>query len=360
MPQRTPLYDRHVGAGARVVDFAGWEMPLHYGSQLAEHQAVRSDVGLFDVSHMAVTDLSGPAARGLLRQQLANDVAKLDGRPGQALYSCLLNERGGVVDDLIVYLRDEETYRVVSNAATREKVRPRLLEQAQQAGVTAEARDDLAMVAVQGPRATSLLEQLYGDEAAAALACKPFQAATVGEVFAGRTGYTGEDGFELILPADQAPALWDRLTEAGAQPCGLGARDSLRLEAGLNLNGNEMDEETTPLEAALGWTVAWAPEDRDFVGRAALEEQHRQGVAWRLIGLVVEGRAPARAGYVVRTDAGDGVITSGAHSPTLGGPIALARIPADAEGDFRVVIRNREAAARRVKPPFVRHGKVCV
>ncbi len=360
MPQRTPLYDQHVGAGARVVDFAGWEMPLHYGSQLAEHQAVRSDVGLFDVSHMAVTDLSGPGARALLRQQLANDVAKLDERPGQALYSCLLNERGGVVDDLIVYFRGGDAYRIVSNAATREKVRPRLLDEARQAGVTAEARDDLAMIAVQGPRAAAVLEQLFGDQAAAALACKPFQAADLGEIFAGRTGYTGEDGFELIVPADQAGPLWDRLTAAGAQPCGLGARDSLRLEAGLNLNGHEMDEATTPLEAALGWTVAWEPEDRDFVGRAALTAQRSQGVAWRLIGLVVEGRAPAREGYVVRTDAGDGVITSGAHSPTLGGPIALARVPADAEGEFRVVIRNREAAARRVKPPFVRHGKVCV
>ncbi len=360
MPHQTPLYEEHAGAGARIVDFAGWAMPLHYGSQLAEHEAVRTHAGLFDVSHMAITDLGGERARDLLRWLLANDVAKLDERPGQALYSCLLNERGGVIDDLIVYYREPGNYRVVSNAATRDRVRPLLQEESQRLGVTCSARDDLAMIAAQGPRAAELVEQLFGDQAAAALACKPFQAALMGEVFAGRTGYTGEDGFELILPADSAPDLWRRLVAAGAQPCGLGARDSLRLEAGLNLNGHEMDEQTTPLESGLGWTVAWDPADRDFVGRAALEAQRAQGSPWRLVGLVVEGRAPAREGYTVHTDAGDGVITSGGHSPTIGGPIALARVPAAAKDDFRVVIRKREATARPVKPPFVRHGKVRV
>ncbi|MFP4648362.1 MAG: glycine cleavage system aminomethyltransferase GcvT [Halorhodospira sp.] len=361
MPQRTPLYEQHVGEGARMVDFAGWSMPLSYGSQLAEHQAVRTEAGLFDVSHMAITDLAGEGARELLRALLANDVAKLDQRPGSALYSCMLNERGGVIDDLIVYHRGEHTYRIVSNAATREKVRPYLLAQVPRYEAHAEARDDLAMIAVQGPRTAALLEALFGEEAAAALALRPFQSAAIGDrVFAGRTGYTGEDGFELLLPAEDAAALWQRLVASGAHPCGLGARDTLRLEAGLNLNGHEMDEQTTPLEAGLGWTVAWEPETRDFVGRQALEAQRRKGIGWRLIGLVVEGRAPAREGYTVHTDAGDGVITSGAYGPTLGGPIALARIPAEAEGGFRVAIRQREVEARPVKPPFVRHGKVCV
>jgi len=361
MPQITPLYEQHVGAGARMVDFAGWSMPLHYGSQLAEHEAVRTDAGLFDVSHMAITDLGGEGAREMLRALLANDVAKLDQRPGQALYSCMLNERGGVIDDLIVYARGEDTYRIVSNAATRERVRPYLLDEAQRFGARAEARDDLALIAVQGPRAAALVEALFGDQAAEALALHAFQAAAIGDTaFAGRTGYTGEDGFELMLPGTEAPRLWERLTAAGGRPCGLGARDTLRLEAGLNLNGHEMDEETTPLEARLAWTVAWEPEGRDFVGRRALEAQRREGVARRLVGLVVDSRAPAREGYTVRTDAGDGVVTSGAHSPTLGGPIALARVPAEASGGYRVVIRKREVDARPVKPPFARHGKVCV
>ena len=360
MPQRTPLYDQHLAAGARMVEFAGWEMPIHYGSQLAEHQAVRERAGLFDVSHMVVTDLSGDGAREALRTLLANDVAKLDQRPGRAQYSCLLNERGGVIDDLIVYHRGEGSYRIVSNAATRERVRPRLLEQASTYGAEAQPRDDLALIAVQGPQAVDLLEQVYGAAAGSALELDPFYAATVQEAFCGRTGYTGEDGFELLLPAEHAEARWQELVAAGGQPCGLGARDSLRLEAGLNLNGHDMDEETTPLECRLGWTVAWEPEDRAFVGRAALEAQRREGVAWRLVGLVVEGRAPAREGYAVRTDAGEGVVTSGAHAPTLGGPIALARVPVEASADFRVVIRGREVEARAVRPPFVRNGKVCV
>lgn len=361
MPHQTPLYAVHVDAGARMVDFAGWSMPLHYGSQIAEHEAVRSHAGLFDVSHMAVTDLAGEGARAMLRELLANDVAKLDGRPGRALYSCLLNEQGGVIDDLIVYARGEERgYRIISNAATRERVLPYLLDEAQRRGLDAAARDELAMIAVQGPQAPALLEAVYGAAAEPALALRPFQSTELEAAFIGRTGYTGEDGFEIVLPAQRSAELWHRLHEAGGTPCGLGARDSLRLEAGLNLNGHEMDEQTSPLAAGLDWTVAWEPAERDFVGRQALEAQREQGPQQRLIGLVVEGRAPAREGYTVRTDAGEGVITSGGYAPSVGAPVALARVPAAASGGYRVVIRNREVPARAVQPPFVRHGKVRV
>ncbi|MBK1733734.1 glycine cleavage system protein T [Halorhodospira abdelmalekii] len=360
MSQKTPLYDQHVAAGARMVDFAGWAMPLHYGSQLAEHERVRTGCGLFDVSHMLVTDLPA-AARGMLRTLLANDVAKLDERPGHALYSCLLNPQGGVIDDLIVYHREEGGYRIVSNAATRETVAEQLSVAAARAGIACQVRDDLALIAVQGPQAVGLLERCYGDAAAPLLALKPFGCHQLGALFCGRTGYTGEDGFEIALPAEQASELWQRLQELGAAPCGLGARDSLRLEAGLNLNGNEMDETISPLEAGLGWTVAWEPSERDFTGRAALEQQRAQGLACRLVGLVLDGRAPARAGYLVQTEAGDGVVTSGGYAPTLGGPIALARIPRQADEETcQVVIRGRPVSARIVRPPFVRHGRVRV
>ncbi len=360
MPRNTPLYHAHVGAGARMVDFAGWSMPLHYGSQLAEHEAVRTACGLFDVSHMTVTDFQGAGARTLLRRLLANDVAKLDGCPGKALYSCLLNDHGGVIDDLIVYLRGDGTYRVVSNAATRDRVRPYLAEHAAAAGVALVPQDAVALIAVQGPAAVATLRAAWGDAAERAVALKPFYSVEIDGVFAGRTGYTGEDGFELIVGAADAQAWWNRLCDAGGRPCGLGARDSLRLEAGLNLNGQEMDETITPLESGLGWTVAWAPEDRGFVGRPALEAQRDAGPKHRLTGLVLEGRALPRHGCDVRTGAGEGVVTSGGHSPVLGQPIALARVPAAAQDGFHVVIRGREIAARAVRPPFVRHGKVCV
>ncbi len=360
MPRKTPLYDAHEAAGARIVDFAGWAMPVHFGSQLAEHEAVRAACGLFDVSHMAITDLAGGGARALLREILANDVAKLDEQTDKALYSCMLNDNGGIIDDLIVYHRGGADYRIVSNAATRERVRPYLDERAARHGVTPAPRDDLAMIAIQGPRAVEMLRTALGDDAEPAVALKPFHSVETADAFIGRTGYTGEDGFEVILSAPAAGVFWRRLMQAGARPCGLGARDSLRLEAGLNLNGQDMDEETTPLEAGLGWTVAWEPEDRFFVGRPALEAQRRDGPQYRMIGLVLEGRALPRHGCAVRTDAGDGIITSGGHSPVLGRPIALARIPAAAQDGFQVHIRNREVPARAVRPPFVRHGKVCV
>lgn len=350
-PLRTPLFDLHVAADGRMVDFAGWEMPLHYGSQIGEHHAVRNGAGMFDVSHMAVIDLPGAAAGSLLQRLVANDVGRLDA-VGRALYGVMLNEGGGVIDDLIVYRRPDG-YRVVSNAGTRAKVLAWLAAQNRE-GVTV-AETPLAMVAVQGPEAIDRFEAATGWRGVAEIA--PFRAVEQDGWMVARTGYTGEDGVEVMLPGDAAVGLWRALAEAGVTPAGLGARDTLRLEAGLNLYGQDMDETVSPLEANLGWTIAWKPETRDFVGRAALARQRADGVKRRLTGLVLEERGVLRHGQRVETGAGDGEVTSGIFSPTLGYSIALARVPRDAQGECRVDMRGRWKTARLVKPPFVRHGK---
>lgn len=351
----TALHALHLAAGARMVPFAGWEMPLNYGSQIREHEAVRNRHGLFDVSHMTVIDLSGPATVDFLRRLLANDVARLDGA-GQALYSTLLAEDGGVLDDLIVYRRapaDAPRFRLVVNAATRDKVLAWLRAQADD-GVRIDERE-LAMIAVQGPQAVASYCAVTGDGAASELA--PFEFLEAGERMVARTGYAGEDGVEVILPGSEAAALWQQLTAAGVTPAGLAARDTLRLEAGLNLYGQDMDETTSPLESNLGWTVAWAPADRSFIGRAALEAQRAAGVARKLTGLVLEERGVLRAGQAVVSAAGEGVVTSGVFSPTLGFSVALARLPRGARGEAEVEIRGRRLPVRIVKPPFVRHGR---
>lgn len=360
MSQHTPLYQRHLAAGAKLVDFAGWAMPIHYGSQVEEHHQVRRDAGMFDVSHMVVLDIAGPGARDFLRHLLANDVARLDDTPGKALYSCMLNERGGVIDDLIVYFLRGDAYRMVVNAATRDKDLAWIKRQAEGFEVEIRERDDLAMLAVQGPQARDKAAAALGEAIAPALALKPFFAIECGELFVARTGYTGEDGFEIMLPATQAPALWDALLAAGIKPAGLGARDTLRLEAGMNLYGQDMHEDTSPLTSGLTWTVAFEPAGRAFVGRAALAAEREAGPQQRLAGLVLDGRGVLRAHQRVFTDAGEGEITSGSFSPTLGQAIALARLPAAAGERCEVEIRGKRLPARVVKYPFVRHGQACV
>ncbi len=359
--RHTPLIDAHRAAGARLVDFAGWEMPLHYGSQVEEHHRVRRDAGMFDVSHMTVVDIEGPEAQTFLRRLVANDVARL--QPGQALYGCMLNERGGVVDDLIVYDLGRGGYRMVVNAATRDKDLAWLARQAEGLAVAIRVRDELAMIAIQGPRARELtLPHLPHSLRAPARELPSFHAAAGGGWFVARTGYTGEDGFEVMLPAEAAPDLWERLREAGVAPVGLGARDTLRLEAGMALYGQDMDEDITPLESGLGWTVAWEPEGRDFVGRAALEALRAAGVARKRVGLVLQGRGVIRSGMPVHTPHGEGRVTSGGFSPTLGCAIALARVPSEVGPDtpVEVEIRGRRQPAQVVRPPFVRHGKPCL
>ena len=358
MTEKTPLHAVHRAAGAKLVPFAGWEMPLHYGSQVEEHHAVRQAAGMFDVSHMTVIDFSGAGAQDFLRRLLANDVARLK-MPGKALYSCMLTPEGGVVDDLIVYFRGPDSYRMVVNAGTTEKDIAWIRAQAPAEGLEIAPRRDLAMIAVQGPRARELaLPLLPAGLGQAAGSLKPFFAAEADDWFVGRTGYTGEDGFEVMLPGDRAPAFWQALADAGVTPCGLGARDTLRLEAGMNLYGNDMDETQSPLESGLGWTIAWEPAERDFVGRSALEAQKQAGGLRRFVGLVLEGRGVLRDHQpLFDGERGIGEITSGGFSPSLQRSIALARVAADIGDGCEVEIRGKRLAVRRVKPPFVRNGQ---
>jgi aminomethyltransferase len=358
--QRTTLHAEHVALGARMVPFGGWDMPLHYGSQIDEHHAVRHAAGVFDVSHMRAVDVTGADACARLRRLLANDVAKLR-TPGKALYSCMLNPRGGVIDDLIVYRLHEEWFRVVLNAATAEEDLAWMRGEAAGAAVELSPRTDLAMLAIQGPTARNLAQPLLPEalrEAAAEL--KPF-AAVAGDWFVARTGYTGEDGLEVMLPNGAVAGFWRALLGAGVPPCGLGARDTLRLEAGMNLYGQDMDETVSPLESGLGWTVAFDPADRDFVGRAALEAQRARGGLRRFVGLVLLDRGVLRPHQKVF--AGDremGEITSGGFAPTLDRSIALARVHHDLGDRCAVEIRGKRLAAAVVEPPFVRNGQVLV
>jgi aminomethyltransferase len=354
MTQRTPLYEMHTQAGGRMVDFAGWEMPLHYGSQIAEHKVVREKAGMFDVSHMTVIDISGAGAAGFLGRVVANDVARLD-EPGKALYGVLLNPSAGVIDDLIVYRWDDGCrcgFRCIVNASTREKVLAWFDSQAA-ADVVIQERD-LAMIAVQGPDALSAVAAATGVSDVASI--DGFTARDVDSMMIARTGYTGEDGVEIVLPAALASPLWAALLEAGVAPAGLGARDTLRLEAGLNLYGQDMDESTSPLVSNLGWTIAWEPPERHFIGRDVLETQRSAGVIQKLTGLVLEDKGVMRHGQTVVTEAGAGVVTSGIFSPTLGYSIALARLPRSAKGRCEVEMRGKLKRARIVRPPFVRRG----
>lgn len=353
--KKTALNERHVAAGAQLVDFGGWEMPLHYGSQIEEHHQVRRFAGMFDVSHMTIVDVAGPDSQAWLAHLLANNVGRL--APGKGLYSCMLNSAGGVVDDLIVYFLGDDRYRVVVNAATRAADLEWMATTTDGFDVRIEERSELAMLAVQGPQACAIAApRIPAGLGEAALALAPFAAVIEDNVFVARTGYTGEDGWEIVLAETAAIALWDEFCATGIKPCGLGARDTLRLEAGFNLYGQDMTTSTTPLESNLAWTIAWEPEAREFIGRAALEDQRAAGPAHKLIGLVLEGRGIMRAGQTVQTSAGPGVITSGGFSPTLEKSIALARVPADADDRCKIEIRKNVVDARVVRPPFVKNG----
>jgi aminomethyltransferase len=368
--QATPLNSAHRAAGAKMVDFGGWDMPVNYGSQIEEHHAVRTDVGMFDVSHMCVVDLEGDNVRAFLRGLLANNVDKLQA-PGKALYSCMLNPQGFVIDDLIVYFMNETWFRLVVNAGTAEKDVAWITAQnaATNSGVSItqrrDGKDPMALIAVQGPNARAKVWQVLPTTQAASEPLKPFNAVIVkdtafGEVMVARTGYTGEDGFELGLPASQAEALWNALVAAGVKPAGLGARDTLRLEAGMNLYGQDMDESVNPLDAGLAWTIDLVSE-RDFIGKAALKEMGQKA---QFVGLILREKGGIlRAHQHVISAAGNlGEITSGTFSPSMQQAIALARVPLDvAVGDsVHVEIRDKKLLATVVKLPFVRNGKILV
>jgi aminomethyltransferase len=363
--RRTPLYDLHAELGARMVDFGGWDMPVNYGSQIEEHHAVRRDAGVFDVSHMCVIDARGAQVRPFLRKLLANDVAKLTA-PGKALYSCMLKDDGGVIDDLIVYFLTEAWFRIVVNAGTRDKDLAWMRKQAKPFGVELTERTDLAMIAVQGPNARAKSAELLPPEPrGAALALdvffgRAFSMEDGGDWFVARTGYTGEDGFEIMLPEGEVAAAWRKLNSLDVKSAGLGARDTLRLEAAMNLYGNDMDESQNPLESGLSWTVSFEDPARDFIGRKALEAIKASGPPRKFVALLLEDRGVLRGHQKVIADAGEGEITSGTFSPTMEKSIALARVPRATTGTVKVDVRGKLLNARVVKAPFVRNGKVLV
>jgi aminomethyltransferase len=355
------LFELHQELGARLVDFGGWDMPVQYSSQIGEHHAVRRAAGVFDVSHMCVIDLKGARVRPFLQKLLANDVAKLK-QPGKALYSCLLNEAGGVLDDLIVYFLAESWFRVVVNAGTRDKDLAWIRRHAAEFDIEVIERTDLAMLAIQGPEARAKTVKLLSAAGAdTALALETFFGREIDRWFVARTGYTGEDGFEIMLPANEATRVWRELNSLGVASCGLGARDTLRLEAGMNLYGNDMDERTHPFESGLAWTLAMEPRERAFIGREALEKVRAQGSPRKLVGLLLEDRGVLRSHQkVVVPGIGEGEVTSGTFSPTMERSIALARVPAATGQSVQVDIRGKLLSARVVRPPFVRFGKALV
>ena len=357
MGLRTPLYENHLAAGAKMVDFGGWDMPLHYGSQIDEHHQVRRQAGIFDVSHMGVVDITGADAIPYLQYLLANDVSRLQA-PGKALYTAMLNPDGGILDDLIVY-RLEDGFRLVVNAGTRERDLAWMHEQLGDHAVIINECTELAMIAIQGPRARDLCASVLSDSRAALTSIlEPFHGLPEGQWFIASTGYTGEDGLEIMLPAEEAPAFWQALCDAGCKPCGLGARDTLRLEAGLNLYGADIDEQTSPLAANMAWTIAWEPAERDFIGRKVLEAQRQAGDQLKQVGLVLNERAVLRGGQKVLIEGlADGEITSGSFSPTLGCSIALARVPRATGDSAQVEIRGKLLDVRVIRPGFVRNGK---
>lgn len=362
MGNKTALYATHQAMGGKLVDFGGWDMPLHYGSQIEEHHKVRQSAGMFDVSHMTVVDVTGADAKAYLQYLLANDIAKLDSLYGKALYSGMLNHEGGVIDDLIVYNLGD-WYRVVVNCSTREKDLAWMNQVAQKFSVSITERPWLAMIAVQGPDAIRIVSSLVSAEQTAIIASlQVFQGLPAGDWFIGRTGYTGEDGLEIMLPNEAAVGLWQALADAGVAPCGLGARDTLRLEAGMNLYGHEMDETVSPLAANMGWTIAWQPAERDFIGRTVLEAQKAAASTQKLVGLVLRERGVLRAEQIVTIEGSDekGVITSGTFSPSLGYSIALARVPRNIGTHCHVDMRGKQVTVEVVATSFVRNGKAVI
>jgi aminomethyltransferase len=354
--RRTPLYDLHRELGAKLIDFGGWEMPVQYGGILEEHRAVRERVGVFDVSHMGELEITGPDSLAAVQWLTPNDVSRLvDGR---CHYSAFLTERGTFVDDLLVYRKAPDSYMLVVNASNTPKDFAWARSHARGNVRVEDASDRYALIAVQGPRAVALVARLAADDPSN-LAYYSFRQTSVlgAPALVSRTGYTGEDGFEICVASEDAERIFRALLEQGRSegilPCGLGARDTLRLEAKMALYGNDIDETVTPWEADLGWIVKM--KKGDFQGRAALERQKADGVPRKLVGFEMVDRGIARHGYTARTAHGEGIVTSGTHSPTLGRPIGLALLPMDASAvgtEFEVDIRGRGAKTRVVATPF--------
>ncbi len=356
--KKTHLHQAHIDAGAKMVDFGGWDMPINYGSQLEEHHAVRQDKGMFDVSHMTIVDLVGPESEKFLLKILANDVRKLS--DGKALYSTMLNESGGIIDDLITYKRGDDNYRIVVNAGTREKDLAWFDKQIQAFDAMITERPKVAMLAVQGPNAIATCLEILPSAISEKLASlKKFCAIDESDYFIGRTGYTGEDGVEILVPQENVIDLWNKLMQVGVKPCGLGARDTLRLEAGMHLYGQDMNEEITPLECGLGWTVR--KEDVDFIGADALTALRAKGITKKMTGVVLSERGILRHNQELVDENGlTGIITSGSFSPTAQVAIGMAIVDKNMSENAKVKIRKKELPVKCIKLPFVRNGKVLI
>ena len=353
--KKTYLHQSHIDAGAKMVDFGGWDMPINYGSQIEEHHAVRNDKGMFDVSHMTVVDLEGPESESFLLKLLANDVRKLS--DGKALYSTMLNENGGIIDDLIVYKRADKKYRIVVNAATREKDLLWFETQKSNFNIQLDERPELAMIAVQGPRAIEACLTVLPENISSQLQnLKKFCAIDDTGFFIGRTGYTGEDGVEILINENKAAELWLKLLKANVKPCGLGARDTLRLEAGMHLYGQDMNENISPLECGLSWTVRKT--DNDFIGAKALQKLKKEGISKKMTGVVLSERGILRHNQVLTDENGlTGIITSGSFSPSANTAIAMAIVDKKMDENVKVNIRKKELSVTLIKLPFVRNGK---
>lgn len=346
--KRSPLHQLNQSLGARFVDFGGWEMPVQYESVLAEHRAVRERVGVFDVTHLGRFQLSGENAHQTVQALLCNDIDRI--QPGRCQYTMILNAEGGIIDDLIVWWWEPDHFWVMPNAANQDRVMARF--DAHGGCATTDLQPSTVFLAVQGPRAPGLLESVVG------ITPRRFRTQTAvwdgAEISMAGTGYTGEPGAEVCVPTEVAESLFSALVDAGATPCGLGARDTLRLEAGLALWGEDIDETTTPLEAGLDFAVSF---DHEFTGREVLERQHANGVSRRLTGFVLEERGIPRQGYPVTTGTGStGTVTSGNMSPMLGTGVGMAYLspPPPDDDTVEVEIRGRATKGRVVKPPFHR------
>lgn len=354
MVKQTPLHALHVKQKALMVDFAGWEMPLQYGSTIEEHHQVRNEVGMFDVSHMLALDIQGVDATAFLRFMLANDVSKL--ADGQALYACMLNPQGGIIDDLIAYRINPNYYRIVVNAGMRDSDTAWLNENAKAFKVKLEPRTDLALIAIQGKHAFENLRNIIKDHTI--LQQKPFYFLVSNDTLYAHTGYTGEPGLEIMLPATNAADFWQSLLQMGIKPIGLAARDTLRLEAGLNLYGQDMDEQHTPYESNVGWTVDLKDSNRDFIGKAALLKQKQEGVKTKLVGVVLLESGVLRKDMLLTLGHNAmGKLTSGGFSPTLKKGIGFARIPFGEFKEAHVDIRGKTLPVQLIKPPFVKNGQ---
>ncbi len=357
MSKQTALFDAHKEHSGKMVSFAGYELPLHYGSQISEHHTVRQSAGMFDVSHMTIIDIEGESTINWLRHLLTNDVAKLT--DGRALYTCMCREDGGVLDDLIVYRLAADRFRLVVNAATREKDLA-WMQGHKPPGVEMNELVEASLIAVQGPDAVKLAAQALREvgQPMDIESLSRFSAVEAGDWFAGRTGYTGEDGVEIALPNAQAVALWQALIAQEVGPVGLGARDTLRLEAGLCLYGQDLDEDHSPAESGIASTIDILDPDRDFIGRETLEDHKMFGGRYSQIGIVLDGRGVLRHGQnVERVGRKIGTVTSGSFSPTREVSIALARVDKTFQGGCDVNIRDRLVGAHIASVPFVPHGQ---